>query len=62
MTDIGAAGNLFIGHAGTKSEVTAVPSGLHGEERGIQAQAHQHEKDVLIMGQERARCGHSKIR
>ena len=39
-----------------------MPSGLHGEESGIQAQPDKHEKDVLLMGQDWARCGLGKIR
>src|SRR5438874_8351898 len=62
VAGVGVAGNLFISRIDAEPEVAAMPSGLHSEERGIQAQPHKHEKDVLLMGQGWARCGLGKIR
>ena len=62
MTDLGVARNSFMTPIGVEFEVAAIPSGLHGEESGIKAHPDKHEKDVLLMGQDWARCGLGKIR
>jgi hypothetical protein len=51
VAGVGVGGNLFMSRIGAEPEVAAMPSGLHREERGIQAQPHKHEEDVLVMGQ-----------
>ena len=62
VASVGVGGNLFMSRIGAKPEVATMPPGLHGEECGIQAQPHNHEKDVLLMGQGWARCGLGVIR